>query len=283
MSSRMQVCAPTNLLSFVSACQILAAWYECTHVYACLRASAWAVVGISAHVDWWVVLSFTWFTCFFRFVSSSNLPPLLRQGIGPQIDRLGICTHLATFQPPFPSSKCKSMMWGFLKKFIVHEGGAFWFCDVSAGQKIDLWSIIQLLGWTSQCDFSLPLRAVGSTFTVQTIDICIIIAEAQIRWLRAVLVYEILTNYATYGMRLNPVPPVHPISGSTFLFYRKSLQCFRKVGHSRWKKKDGRSMGDGRAAQTGGGICCSDITPMGRIIGIFIGGPTGLTSLKGRV
>lgn len=72
------------------------------------------------------------------------------QAIGPHIDPLGIRTKLAilTFQPPFPASKCKAVLWGFLKKFIMHEGSSHE-AKVIAPQ---------------------PLRAVGSTITVQTID-----------------------------------------------------------------------------------------------------------------
>jgi hypothetical protein len=74
------------------------------------------------------------------------------------------------------------------------------------------------------------------------IDIRQIIAEAQTRWLRPVEVCEILKNYATYGFRLNPVPPVRPCSGSMFLFDRKTLRYFRKDGHNWRKKKDGKTV-----------------------------------------
>nr|XP_024370375.1 calmodulin-binding transcription activator 3-like [Physcomitrium patens] len=74
------------------------------------------------------------------------------------------------------------------------------------------------------------------------IDIRQIIAEAQSRWLRPVEVCEILKNYAKYGFKLNPVPPVRPCSGSMFLFDRKTLRYFRKDGHNWRKKKDGKTV-----------------------------------------
>ncbi|XP_024374672.1 calmodulin-binding transcription activator 3 [Physcomitrium patens] len=74
------------------------------------------------------------------------------------------------------------------------------------------------------------------------IDIRQIISEAQTRWLRPLEVCEILQNYANYGFKLNPVPPVRPISGSMFLFDRKTLRYFRKDGHNWRKKKDGKTV-----------------------------------------
>lgn len=74
------------------------------------------------------------------------------------------------------------------------------------------------------------------------IDIRLIISEAQTRWLRPLEVCEILQNYAKYGFKLNPVPPIRPISGSMFLFDRKTLRYFRKDGHNWRKKKDGRTV-----------------------------------------
>ncbi|KAG0553698.1 hypothetical protein KC19_12G032200 [Ceratodon purpureus] len=74
------------------------------------------------------------------------------QAIGPHIDPLGIRTHLATvkFQPSFPASKCKATLWAFFKKFVmVSEAGK--------GQA-------QAKVLAPQ-----PVRAVGSTITVQTI------------------------------------------------------------------------------------------------------------------
>ncbi|KAG0620590.1 hypothetical protein M758_4G228100 [Ceratodon purpureus] len=74
------------------------------------------------------------------------------------------------------------------------------------------------------------------------IDIRQIISEAQTRWLRPLEVCEILQNFAKYGFKLNPVPPVRPISGSMFLFDRKTLRYFRKDGHNWRKKKDGKTV-----------------------------------------
>lgn len=74
------------------------------------------------------------------------------------------------------------------------------------------------------------------------IDIRQIISEAQTRWLRPLEVCEILQNFAKYGFKLNPVPPVGPISGSMFLFDRKTLRYFRKDGHNWRKKKDGKTV-----------------------------------------
>jgi hypothetical protein len=83
---------------------------------------------------------------------------LLLQAIGPHIDPLGIRTHLATltYQLPFPASKCKAVLWGFLKKFILPEGGSH---NPSEGQ-------LQLQG---QVLAPQPVRVVGSTITVQSI------------------------------------------------------------------------------------------------------------------
>jgi hypothetical protein len=74
------------------------------------------------------------------------------------------------------------------------------------------------------------------------VDVRQILAEAQSRWLRPLEVCEILSNYAKYGFKLNPVPPVRPCSGSMFLFDRKTLRYFRKDGHNWRKKKDGKTV-----------------------------------------
>lgn len=100
----------------------------------------------------YVAFSFVFQDC------NSKLPRVSRQAIGPHIDPLGIRTQLSilTFQPPFPASKCKAVLWGFLKKFIMHEGGT---THISSSE-----------GQQAKVIAPQPLRAVGSTITVQTID-----------------------------------------------------------------------------------------------------------------
>lgn len=89
----------------------------------------------------------------------------LRQAIGPHIDPLGIRTHLATltFQPQFPASKCKATLWGFLKKFILPEAGTHNPSNLSEGQE-QAQAPVQAKVLAPQ-----PVRAVGSTITVQAI------------------------------------------------------------------------------------------------------------------
>lgn len=90
-----------------------------------------------------------WVNSAFQRLSNERMSSRM-QAIGPHIDPLGIRTKLAvlTFQPPFPAPTCKAILWGFLKKFIMHEG----------------------TGHEAKVIAPQPLRAVGSTITVQSID-----------------------------------------------------------------------------------------------------------------
>ncbi|XP_024381298.1 uncharacterized protein [Physcomitrium patens] len=98
-----------------------------------------------------------WVNSAFKRLSNERTSSSRMQAIGPHIDPLGIRTQLAvfTFQPPFPASKCKAVLWGFLKKFIIPEGGNHAPSNNSEG----LANVIA----------PQPVRAVGSTITVQTI------------------------------------------------------------------------------------------------------------------
>lgn len=141
-----------------------------------------------------------WVNSAFQRLSNERMSSRM-QAIGPHIDPLGIRTQLAslTFQPPFPTARCKAVLWGFLKKFIMQEGGTHVASEGpgpgqgagpgpghghgqlqglghgqgqghSQGQGGML--LGGLMGAQSQAKLIAPqpLRAVGSTITVQAID-----------------------------------------------------------------------------------------------------------------
>ncbi|XP_024389040.1 uncharacterized protein [Physcomitrium patens] len=98
-----------------------------------------------------------WVNSAFKRLSNERNSSSRTQAIGPHIDPLGIPTKLSvlTFQPPFPAPKCKAILWGFLKKFILPEGGTHGSSSISEVQ--------------AKVIAPQPVRAVGSTITVQTI------------------------------------------------------------------------------------------------------------------
>ncbi|KAG0562055.1 hypothetical protein KC19_9G114100 [Ceratodon purpureus] len=105
-----------------------------------------------------------WVNSAFKRLSTERMISRI-QAIGPHIDPLGIRTHLATltFQPQFPATKCKAILWGFLKKFILPEAGTQNPSNLSEGQA-QAQAQAQAKVLAPQ-----PVRAVGSTITVQTI------------------------------------------------------------------------------------------------------------------
>ncbi|KAK9063540.1 hypothetical protein SSX86_017410 [Deinandra increscens subsp. villosa] len=73
-------------------------------------------------------------------------------------------------------------------------------------------------------------------------DVCDLVHEAQIRWLKPGEVLFILQNFEEN--QLTHEPPQKPPSGALFLFNKRVLRFFRKDGHSWRRKKDGRTVGE---------------------------------------
>lgn len=91
--------------------------------------------------------------------------PFVMQEIGPHIDPLGIRTQLArlSFQPPFSAPQCKAVLWGFLKKFIFHEGGN----HSSPSNNNNNNNLLD--GPQAKVIAPQAVRPVGSTITLQTV------------------------------------------------------------------------------------------------------------------
>ncbi|KAG0562047.1 hypothetical protein KC19_9G113300 [Ceratodon purpureus] len=104
-----------------------------------------------------------WVNSAFKRLNNERMSSRM-QAIGPHIDPLGIRTHLATiaFQPPFPAFKCKALLWGFLKKFIMQEGGAHKSSNLPEVQA-------KVLSPPAKVIAPQPVRAIGSTIKVQSI------------------------------------------------------------------------------------------------------------------
>lgn len=105
-----------------------------------------------------------WVNSAFKRLSNERMSSRM-QAIGPYIDPLGIRTQLAylSFQPPFPAPKCKAVLWGFLKKFIMHEGVAHKPSNLFDGQA-------KAIAPQATVIAPQPVRAVGSTITVESVD-----------------------------------------------------------------------------------------------------------------
>lgn len=105
-----------------------------------------------------------WVNSAFKRLSNERMSSRM-QAIGPHIDPLGIRTQLATlsYQPPFPASRCKAVLWGFLKKFIMHEGGTHKPSNLLEGQ-------FKVTSPQAKVIAPLPVSALGSTITVESIE-----------------------------------------------------------------------------------------------------------------